>query len=162
MKQVRHTEAIDRARCLPRRDWQTDYPIVDVVEYMTNALRQPGGTGALRPAQAVALAELDDFGGGFWPLRVGAGKTLLSLLTPVVVGAKRPVLLIPASLREKTVREAAEYAKDWKLPAHIQIQSYQRLSRDYGGWLDQVEPDLIIDISEWFEMKRSACLALPR
>lgn len=145
MRPVRHTEGLERVRCLPRRDWR-EYPIPEVVQFMTSALAKRGAGCAmpLRPIQAVALAELHDFGGGFWPVQVGGGKTLISLLAPRVVDAKRPVLLVPASLRAKTIREAKTvYAQHYSLPT-LSIQSYQTLSRDYDGWLEAKKPDLIV------------------
>ena len=141
--EVPDSEGLRRVQALPRRDWR-DYPIQELISLLTDALKTPAGTQTLRELQAVALLELHDFGGLFAPIQVGGGKTLTSLLAPVVVGAKRPALIVPASLRDKTRREAREYARHWHLPP-VNIQSYQTLSRTSGEeWLRKKAPDLLI------------------
>ena len=65
----------------------------------------PKGTPeTLRWYQALALVEANRFRGALIPLPVGAGKTILTGLLPTVLGSRRPVLLVPAKLREKTKR----------------------------------------------------------
>ncbi len=99
----------------------------------------------LRPIQAQALHELQQVGGLFAPIRVGGGKTLLSLLAPKVVNAMRPLLLLPASLIEKTERERKELAKHWNLPANLRIYSYEMLGREQSAtFLDFTRPDFLI------------------
>lgn len=98
----------------------------------------------LRPVQSAALHEIAQHGGLLGAIGVGEGKTLITLLAPRALGAKRPLLLLPAGLIEKTKREAAEYAKHWvfELPAII---SYETLSRvGAAKYLDELEPDCII------------------
>lgn len=159
MQSVRHTQDLDRIRLLARRDWQK-YDLDLAVREMTAALGRPNCGMPLRPVQAVALGELYAFGGGFWPIQVGGGKTLVSLLAPRVVNAKRPVLLVPASLRKKTQREAKEtYSRHYDLPMGLSIQSYQTLSRDWdNSWLEKKAPDLIIaDECHYLKNTRAAC-----
>jgi hypothetical protein len=58
---------------------------------------------------------------------------LITYLAPTVLGAKRPVLLIPAKLRKhKTPRELISYGRDWRLPQSLRLISYEQISRDYG------------------------------
>lgn len=159
MRSVRRTVELDRIRLLPRRDWERDYNVPAVVEYMTRALARPDGEMELLPVQAVALAELYDYGGLMAPIEVGGGKTLVSLLAPVVVKAKRPVLLVPAAhVKGKVQKEAQEYAKHWVLPP-ISIQSYETLSRDWdNAWLEQKMPDLVVcDESHKLKNTKAAC-----
>lgn len=98
----------------------------------------------LRQEQADALQALKDTGGLFAPMRVGSGKTLVTLLAPTVLNSERAVLIVPASLREKTKREFKEYFKDWRvrLPTII---SYEALGRvQYEHKLNELAPDLLI------------------
>jgi hypothetical protein len=84
-------------------------------------------------------------GGLFGPIRVGGGKTLLSLLLPVVLGSKRPLLLLPAKLVDKTKREMVALARHWKIPTFLRIESYELLSRlQHARMLEKYRPDLII------------------
>ncbi|MFG0245706.1 MAG: DEAD/DEAH box helicase family protein [Phycisphaerales bacterium JB052] len=76
---------------------------------------------------------------------VGWGKTLVSLLLPSVMGAKKALLLVPPNALEKTVREALEYDEHFKISEHIEIMSYGILSHiDYEDALFNINPDLII------------------
>jgi hypothetical protein len=100
---------------------------------------------ALRPVQALALHDAGVYGGLFAPIGVGEGKTLISLLLPVVFEARRPLLLLPAGLIEKTRREQARLAQQWRIPNRLRIFSYDLLGRvQSADELDNYEPDLII------------------
>lgn len=132
-----------RIRSLPVRT-DADYP-PNLVAEMTRLLRTPGGTETLFEAQARALYDLGEWGHGFYPICVGGGKTLLSFLAPQVVQAKRPALLLPAGLIEKTDREWKKAAKNWKVAKHLRFYSYEILGRVSGAQkLDLFKPDLII------------------
>lgn len=98
----------------------------------------------LRPAQALALHDAGVYGGLFAPLGVGEGKTLLSLLLPVVLGAQRPMLLLPANLIEKTLREQELFSKHWRIPTSIRPFSYDMLGRvQAADELDNYLPDFL-------------------
>ena len=138
---VIHTAELDRILLIPRRTESPD----TIADTLTAAYRTPTGTQNLRPIQAQALCELHDTGGLFGPIRVGAGKTLISLLAPVVLEARSPVLLVPAHLIEKTEREARLLAQHWQIPSFLRIVSYQMLGRVQGNdILDRYSPDLLI------------------
>jgi len=114
----------------------------------------------LKPVQAVALCEIAQWRGGLLPIRVGGGKTLLSFLASrVVPSVQRPLILLPAHLREKTQREMRLYRRHWKLPAFIRIESYQMLSRINGaGLLEDYEPDQIFaDEAHLLKNPSAAC-----
>lgn len=151
---IAETDEIARIRSMPRRQWRDDDPaLIRMALDMTAHFRLPWAGHAcaferanphdgpcplwvspLRVAQAVTLAELFTRRGVFAPLRVAAGKTLITFLAPSVIGALRPVLLIPAKLRKKTFREFAHYGEHFRSPANgIRIVNYEQLSRDYGG-----------------------------
>jgi len=158
---VKLTQELRRVEALPRRLWD------DEPDDLTELLRTPEGTMSLRQIQAVALSEIADLGGMFGPLRVGAGKTLISLLAPVVTFADRPLLLVPAGLIEKTKNAMAplcvvclrsfplpdtecqgcreHLAPHWDLPRFVRIMSYEWLGRaQAAGALTDYEPDLIV------------------
>ena len=150
---VTRSKEMDRILHLPRRRWEDAQSIH---AELTDWLRKPGGSMELRPVQAAALSDLHDFGGAFLPLRVGAGKTLVSLLAAEVLDAKRPLLLIPAKLKRKTQVEIKKYAEHWRFKPP-QIVTYEWLGRVQAdderdeednvvkpGFLRKLAPDLII------------------
>lgn len=112
----------------------------------------------LRPIQAVALHEAATYGGilGFIP--TGAGKSLTSLLLPMVVpDVKVAVVLVPPQLKTKLV--SSDYptlAKHWRVPSlgdSVYIPNTPRLypiayselsSARQADVLDRLAPQLII------------------
>lgn len=99
----------------------------------------------LRPIQGLALHDIAVHGGMLGPIRVGGGKTLLSLLAPYVLEAKRPLLLLPASLIEKTERERRSLSAHWRIPRNVRLFSYEMLGRvNAAETLTHYCPDLII------------------
>lgn len=144
---------------IPRRVWLPG-EVDRLVEALTAALRAPGGRQRLRTIQAIALYEAAHLGGLFAPIRVGGGKTLLSaLLARMWAGVTRPLVLVPAALREKTRAEFSDLRRDWALPPFIRVESYETLSTVGGAaLLDQYEPDVIV-ADEAHKLKRldSAC-----
>lgn len=112
----------------------------------------------LRPHQAWALAEAYECGGLIAPLSPGAGKTLITLLAPVLMGAERPLLLVPASLREKTTRlDIPALRRHWKLHDRLLVKSYEEMSQvSFADFLKRTMPDLIIGDECHFARNRSA------
>ncbi len=134
-----------RVRDLPRRVWDQAPDLDDLVEGLTAMLRVPGGTMTLKRPQAAALRDIHDHGGMFGPICVGGGKTLISLLAPVLLKAKRPVLLVPASLRDQTRRVIPEMARHWRLHPNLQIFSYTEISLEKNAdLLARIRPDMLI------------------
>lgn len=159
---IEHTPELDRVLALDRRPESTD----ELVRLLSAALRLDpnsdvcpvcrgtdetcrtcGGTGRieLRPRQAEALREAFELRGLFAPMRVGSGKTLVTLLLPTLLGSQRPVLMIPASLRdEKTPRDFAALRKAWRVRLPVLV-SYQEMGRpDREHRLAELAPDLLI------------------
>lgn len=108
-----------------------------------------------RPIQALALHDIHQHHGLFGPQRVGAGKTITTYMAPEILDAKRPLLIIPAKLKQKTLREFR------RLHAHLRgpnpdayrIVSYELLGRPQAGGdveaakaglLERYSPDLIV------------------
>ena len=141
---LRRSAEFERIRALPRRTWTAEQ-MSYCAAYYTKELRTAAGSMSLRPIQSIALHELKQCGGLLGPIRVGGGKTLLSLLAPRVLRAVRPVLLLPAALVEKTRREMGHLMLHWQIPRNIQIQSYEMLGRESAANFFQIaKPDLIV------------------
>jgi hypothetical protein len=145
------SEDFERIRNLPIRH-EGCYP-PNLAEEMSQLLRVPGGTETLLETQAKALYDLGTYGKGFFPIRVGGGKTYVTFLAPRMLGAKRPVLLLPAKLVQKTEREMHHAAQHWRIAKHLRIVSYEKLGRVSGAaLLDLIKPDMII-ADESFKIK---------
>lgn len=140
---VRNSAEFQRIRSLPRREWASYGKALS--DQITPLLARPGGTMRLFPQQAVALQEIHQLQGGAIALGVGEGKTLISLLAPYVLGSQRPLLVLPANLIDKTKRDQRELARDWLIPSHLKMISYEWLGRT--GAKDELahyQPDLVI------------------
>jgi hypothetical protein len=132
---------------LPRRDWETKARDEDLVRVLTEFFAREGSDRVLKPVQAVALEEAADLGGLVCAAAVGAGKMTLNLLLPVVMGASKTALLVPASMEEQTERDLRELLKYWKrgTTPWARIFTYQSLGVESGETLlDGYKPDLII------------------
>lgn len=147
-RSVTHTPELSRVMSIARRAW-SDADMSTLVDAMTEACRRPDVPSRpdvrLRPIQALALFEIADTGGLLGPIRVGGGKTLTSLLAPWVLDSRRPMLLLPAKLKDKTRREAAALSASWRVPNFLRIESYEQLSQSQSAhMLDAYRPDLIV------------------
>ncbi len=141
---VDETAELKRILSMPRRAW-TEEALEDLAEKLTAVLKTPNGTMKLRPMQALALHDLYNNRGLAALMRVGSGKTLVSLLAPHVMGAQRPLLLLPAGLIDKTEREAEILREHWRIPKSIHMFSYEMLGLEQAAeFLDNKKPDLII------------------
>ncbi len=143
MQGVPDTAEFRRILALPRRPPE---PPADAAELLTRMLRTPNGTVTLRPLQAMAILEAVDNQGLFGLMPVGSGKTIPSLVIPVAMEAKRPVLFVPAALRDKAIAEdIPEIRKHFRLHCNLKILSYDMLSSPKASQLlDEIKPDLIL------------------
>jgi len=144
---IPETDELHRIAALPRRDYD-EAEATERARILTKELRCPGAPAsvALKPQQGYALWEAIECRGLFAGLPVGAGKTLITWLLPVVLGAKRPVLCLPAGLREKTYLDFESYAGIWQSPSPPpQLVSYESLTQtDAVNALDRLNPDLLM------------------
>lgn len=110
----------------------------------THQLRTETGTMQLRPVQNKALSKAKEAGGLVGIIGCGHGKTLITLLLGQVMEVQKVVLLLPASLIDKTKVEAVEYKKHFNFTMP-ELISYEKLSRESGMHeLESYSPELII------------------
>lgn len=103
------------------------------------------GEWRLNATQIRALVDIHDMRGGVIAAGVGHGKTLISMLAPVVCEAQRPLLIVPANLREKTIKEYRLMKTLFRVHPNITIWSYNDLSSTHKvSHLDKLRPDMII------------------
>ena len=124
---------------------------------LTPKLRRPGGKMRLFPIQNRALWAAYQAKGLLGLISVGSGKTLISMLLPRVLGARRPLLLIPAAMREPFDDLWREYGQHWYV-ARIKVMSYAQLSNPKSREiLHKLKPDLIIaDEAHYLRHRTSA------
>lgn len=146
MNSVSKSKEFLRIEALPRRDWEKDPSLPDAISLLTDYLKTPEGSMVLWPEQAAALRDCHDCGGLFAPIAVGRGKALVSLLAPVVMEAKNPLLLVPAALRDQTnLKVIPEMKKHWNLHPNLSVRGYSELSLAHqASMLEELSPDLIV------------------
>lgn len=142
---VRDSAELERVLNLPRRKYDVS-ELDALARDLTPLLKREPGSMALRRLQALALHDIGVCGGGFCPIDVGGGKTLISFMAAHVLGARRPMLLLPAGLIQKTKNDREKLITDgWLIPTHVRLFSYEMLGRlQSSGILDVWAPDLII------------------
>lgn len=101
--------------------------------------RSEGGEGCpllMRPIQAQMLYEGFHCRGLFASAAVGVGKTLVSWLLALILGSKRPILLVPASVEQKTHDDFADLARYWQAPRPApEIVTYEVLGTPQHAFL---------------------------
>lgn len=137
-----------RIRALPRRRWQDDPQLEELTDAQTARFKRTNALepdARLFPVQAVGLAEFELYNRLTAVWSIGTGKTLASALLPTVAKAKRPLLLLPAALIDKTRREFKTLSKTWFVHPSIQLFSYERISlANYKTFLQDGRFDLIL------------------
>lgn len=161
--EVEWSPDFERIMKLPRRN----KPELDAIaKALTDLLKRPEGKQTLRDLQAWALYEAPHAGGLIASLAPGSGKTLISLLLPMVwpyvrqqdgtMRAPRCVLLIPADARVQFAADYKRYGEHWRLPnlaGHDKFQAglpvlhvltYSELQQPKNSaLLEQLQPDLL-------------------
>ena len=126
----------------------------------------------LLPVQAWTLDEAEQVGGILGPIGVGHGKTLLDLLTPMVVKCRTAVLLLPPNLKKQLLEvDWHFYGQHWKLPNLVgakfhypgrpllHVVAYTELSgAKNSDILDRLAPDIIV-MDEWLSVGDAAFMA---
>lgn len=162
-----------RIGTLPRRPRPGAEELAQLAQAYTAGLRSIRGEQTLWPLQAWALHELRQCGGAFVAANVGAGKTLIAWLALTVTGARRPLVIVPAKLKEKTRKDFRRYAAHWAGPSPdaVRIESYEFISHSGGvdvddhkgnpGFLQTFAPDLIV-ADEIHKLRRKTSARLKR
>jgi hypothetical protein len=136
---------LTRFTALPRREFQK--VAEKLIDPMTAWLKTPHGTMRLNSFQAGFLAEIIGCRGGYGLGRVGVGKTLVCALAPTVLGARRPLLLVPGKhlTSGKTQREINGYRQHFHIipNGHLRIESYEQISTT-PEMLDNFKADCLI------------------
>ncbi len=145
IRAVRQTSDLQRIKSLPRRTLTREWATRQAARF-TRELAKVSGV-ALMPWQGAALAEAKRTGTGacLW-FPVGIGKTLVAETMPVVLEAQRSVLILNASLVDKTYKDRRALRAQWKIanpPARIITREALALEAN-AYLLDQIDPDLII------------------
>lgn len=140
---VAHTQEFARIKDLPSRELDFDN-VLDI----TCIFRKEGGTMKLKPIQSAALVEAATANGLFGIIKVGGGKTLITLLMPEAMDSKRAILIIPTQLKKQLNREIKEvYSPHFNLPLEriVRIMTYSDLSQAKNtDVLNELDPDLVI------------------
>lgn len=154
---VAHTAELQRVAALPRRVWSaTD--LAWLASELTSILRTPAGTQTLRLVQALALHDAGTVGGLFGSIGVGEGKTLISfLIATIFANLLRPLLLVPASTIEKTLRDRIRYAQHWRIRNDLRVLSNEMLGLVQNEHeLENYRPGFII-IDELHKYRNKSC-----
>lgn len=94
----------------------------------------------LKPEQAMLGYDLTQVGGAFGAAPVGLGKTLFlwvaAYLASVHFGIQRPVIGVPGSLYDDTLKWHSKFARYWKAPRNgVQVLSYSQLQQPANDFL---------------------------
>jgi len=121
-----------------------DLPIVnDYSVDLTEELRTPTGTMSLRPIQSLALDAGRRNEGGFFPIGVGHGKSLIALLMGTVMKSRCVIVFAPASTVGTMEKTLQDFSAHFRMPKNIHILSYAKLSRPEGTEiLDKLRGDI--------------------
>lgn len=99
---------------------------------LSAALRTERGASVgaeLRGVQSAGLIQAAAFGGLFMQGRIGCGKSLFAMLAPVVLEARRPLIMMPGGMVRPFRDLLAKMREHWRIPVGLLIKSYQEVSR---------------------------------
>ena len=141
-----------RISAIPRRTWTIEEGEALSAE-LSPLFRRPGRAVLMLPQQAIAVREVVQNRGGFLPLGVGCGKSLLALLIGRALEMRWPGItprvyhVVKAGLNNAGRKaEIAAYLRDWDVPAP-QVIHFDAISPVGGkSLLEQLDPlALIVD-----------------
>lgn len=129
---------------LPRRQLSLDP--ADVPDVSPLYVKE-GSPHRLWPIQSLALIEASGQNGLIASIRAGGGKTLIGLLLPDAMEARRAVYLVKPDLKGQLEREMHSfYCQHFNIPVdRLYIVSYNELSsQKKADILEKIRPDLIV------------------
>lgn len=131
---------------IPRRAELSESEAVELNIEIKKAFAKPGCKMDLWHIQVDALKQCAEVGGLFGSIGVGCGKGPISLLLPLIIECERPLLLLPASLRDQTFDSVLPMMeKQWNLHPNLTIKGYEDLALAKSAkFLDDLKPDFII------------------
>lgn len=156
---VTNSVELQRILALPRRCLDLRYEPEGELIDCTDHFAKPSSQIRLWPIQSAALIEAALADGLFAPISVGRGKTLICLLLPEALDAKRAVLLVKPQLRNQLLEETEGfYGRHFDLPLdRLTVVAYSELSSQSGaGVLEKIKPDLVIADEANYLRHRSA------
>ena len=115
--EVQNTAEFRRICDMERADPLADPNLPETARLLTWHHKTAAGEQTLRTIQAAVLQALYEHGSVFAPVRTGGGKTLISFIAPELIGALRPLLVVPAKLINsgKTHRDHKAARLHWKI-----------------------------------------------
>lgn len=154
---VPRTNEFKRIARLPRRRWENDDSLDEMGRLMGVVYGREESPMSLWRTQVAALRDIVEQGGLLAPIPVGGGKAFVSVLSPVVSGARapviRPVLFVPPRLRRQTLDEVIPLLKkSWHLHDDLLVLGSNFLSLAQNAhFLDVRRPTMIIidEVHEW-------------
>lgn len=117
---------------------------VGLVDKWTRRLRTPGGQWTLHPHQALALEYIEEGYGGWLPIAVGGGKTIIGQAAAPAAGLdpEDVLVLCPASLRDEAAHVWEQTRQHFNVPLP-RYESYTMLSTR-PKILEELAPKLIV------------------
>lgn len=100
----------------------------------------------LYPTQMQALACVQEHGSLFGTIPVGFGKSLIAWLSPLVAGAKRPIIFMPSNMVDSFRREVGKF-RHYFHRGHRDPETYSYgmlSSTKRSTFLEDLRPDMII------------------
>lgn len=136
----------ERIRDLPWAEYDDAEVRVAALAWATERWGRPNARMQFREIQALALLVCHLNDGGFLPIGTGWGKTIIALLAADALGARRPLLLIPPTMRVPLDNaRTRDYAPSFKVPPNLRIMAYSQLSQASSTEvLEHLAPDVIV------------------
>ena len=128
---MQHLTETERALAVPRRNYtDTDLTLELMLpgRNRTWVDRYGRTVDGLRPIQSLALSAIRDAEGGFFPIAVGGGKSVIAGLAGTILGKKLAIILAPARTVPQLRATLADWGQHFRMP-HYRVESYAQLSR---------------------------------
>ena len=167
---VPRSNEFKRIERLPRRQWEDDPQLDELNRLLQVTYGREESTMPLWRTQVAALRDLVEQGGLLAPIPVGGGKAFVSILAPVVYGARgpvrRPVLFVPPKLRRQTNEEVIPLlTKHWHLHDDFLVLGSNYLSLAQNAdmlWVRRPSMIIIDEGHEWKNLQAARVRRLKR